>query len=214
MASCSHHRNYYELLEIEPSASPHKIREAYIRAKETYSPNSPALYSMFSEEEARQLLKLIEEAYLILSNQAERINYDLQLRNKGPIALPNFAVGYPVRSKPIPDQVPDGFARSKFGVYEILPEIEEQIANESILDGNFIQKIRMYKNINLEQMSAETRISRSYLAAIESNDFEALPAAVFVRGFIVQISKVLSLNHEKVARTYMNYFKKGRVGED
>ena len=215
----SHHQNYYELLEVDPSSSLHKIREAYIRAKKTYSPNSPALYSMFSETEARQLLKLIEEAYHILSNQAKRIDYDLRLQNKNSKTLSRVSlINDPTLVKntliPIPNQVPEGFAKSKFSVYEILPEIEEQIASESVLDGKFIQKIRMYKNINLEQMSAETRISRSYLVAIESNDFESLPAAVFVRGFVVQISKVLDLNPEKVAKAYMNYFKQGYVGKN
>ena len=197
-------QNYYEFLEVEPSASLHDIQEAYVRAKKMYSPNSPALYSMFSEGEVRQLLKLVEEAYLILSNEARRVNYDRDLQKK---SLPN-------QSLTSLDQIPEGFANSKLSVYEIRPEMEEQILNESVLDGNFIQRIRMYKNINLDQISHETCIKRNYLVAIESNDFEALPAAVFVRGFVVQISKILGLNHEKVTNMYMKYFKKSCVGED
>ena len=39
-------QNYYEILEIRPDASYKEIEEAYRRAKETYSGESPATYSL------------------------------------------------------------------------------------------------------------------------------------------------------------------------
>ena len=217
------HKSYYEILEVNPSASLEVIRTAYIRAKQTYSSNSPKLYSIFSKKEAKQLLTLIEEAYLILSHQAKRSDYDLsqQAQHQGAsvplIKAPPSPKAQSIAGESLPfilesSDMPDGFICSKFGVYEVLPEMEEQITNGSAFDGSFIQKVRMYKKINLEQMSRETRINRAYLASIESNDFESLPAAVFVRGFIIQIAKALGLNPEKVAKSYMMFFKQGYVG--
>lgn len=71
--------SFYDLLEISPEAGPTEIYEAYQKARETYSPHSPAIYSMFTEEEARDLLKLIDEAYSTLSNRSRKRAYDLQL---------------------------------------------------------------------------------------------------------------------------------------
>ena len=65
-------QNYYEILEVKPTAGSSEIYSAYQRARTTYSPNSPALYSMFTPEEAKQLMALIEEAYQTLSLQARR----------------------------------------------------------------------------------------------------------------------------------------------
>src|ERR1700733_1752237 len=72
-------QTYYELLEITPQAGPGEIYNAYQRARATYSPSSPALYSMFTPQEAQELMTLIEEAYQTLSHQARRHDYDLKM---------------------------------------------------------------------------------------------------------------------------------------
>lgn len=79
MAERSGNQTYYELLEIPQSAGPMDIYNAYQRARKTYSPSSPALYSMFSPEEASQLMSLIEEAYQTLSHQGRRKEYDQKI---------------------------------------------------------------------------------------------------------------------------------------
>src|SRR5580698_2093570 len=71
-----HEQTYYELLDIKVSASQEDILKAYNRARATYGHNSPALYSLFNKEEAQELLKLIDEAYSVLSNQFKRRQYD------------------------------------------------------------------------------------------------------------------------------------------
>ena len=75
-------QNYYEILEVATDAPDHEIRAAYLRAKDTYSPDSPALYSMFTKEEAEQLQDLIEEAFLVLGDQSKRQKYDMKLMGK------------------------------------------------------------------------------------------------------------------------------------
>src|ERR1700677_5232411 len=75
-------QTYYELLEVEPTASQEDILKAYNRARATYGNNNPALYSLFNKEEAQDLLKLIDEAYAILGNQFKRKQYDTQTPNR------------------------------------------------------------------------------------------------------------------------------------
>lgn len=232
-------QNYYEILEISADAPHHEIVAAYERAKETYSPDSASLYSMFTEQEAQDLRRLIEEAYLVLSNQAKRREYDLVLKvkMKQPEAgdLPDFTPQEQHQQQqqnaaarngnfqktivkessegklppsPTSGAIPAGFAKSRLSVYEINANFEAEVAAMKEFDGETLKKIRQYKNINIEQMSKETRISRSYLAAVEANDYEALPAAVFARGFVVQIARLLNLDDNLVAQSYMSKFKK------
>jgi curved DNA-binding protein CbpA len=211
----SDEQNYYEILEISAEAPHHEIVAAYERAKSTYSPDSPSLYTMFSEDEAAQLRRLIEEAYVILSNQAKRREYDNVLKARTmlqpkPEELPDLKVEQKSSTPTVSasGQVPAGFAKSRVSVYEINKEFEVEIAAAKDFDGAYLKKIRQYKNINIEQMSKETRISRSYLAALEANDYEALPAHVFARGFVVQVARLLNIDDNVVAQSYMSKFKK------
>ena len=77
--------NYYEVLEVAEDAPPHEVHKAYQRAKSTYSSDNPALYSMFSPEEARELLRLIEEAYMVLGNLGLRKSYN-EARARGEVS--------------------------------------------------------------------------------------------------------------------------------
>ena len=51
--------NYYEILEVGSNAAQHEVTTAYERARTTYSGDNPAIYTIFSENEARELLTLI-----------------------------------------------------------------------------------------------------------------------------------------------------------
>lgn len=102
---------------------------------------------------------------------------------------------------------PEGFARTKDSIYEVNPEIEKKIKQNTIFTGKFLKEIRLYKRLTLEQVSNETKISKGYLAAVEAEDFDGLPARVFIRGFVIQMAKMLGLDEESVAQSYMSRFK-------
>ena len=213
-------QSYYEILDLHPGAAPHEIQAAYLRAKETYSPESPALYSIFSEQEAKELLRLIEEAYHTLSNQARREKYDQSLNlqsnkkassNQDPPTngrlSPVDGSAKPFKTESSTNNLPEGHGRTRISTYQIDLAVEEEIAETETFDGAFLQKVRKYKQVSIERMSEETRISKSYLSAVESDQFEKLPAPVFVRGFVVQIAKTLGLDDQKVANSYMNFYR-------
>ncbi|MGE0525567.1 MAG: helix-turn-helix domain-containing protein [Bdellovibrionales bacterium] len=219
-------QTFYEILEISPTAGPSEIYSAYQRARSTYSPSSPALYSMFTPDEAQELMSLIEEAYQTLSHQARRREYDMKigltrpapLYKVTPIAATEQAAATaarrredqwvgPVRITPKKEDLPAGFGRTKFTIYEINPEIEAEIESMQECDGQFLQKIRLYRGVSLDQMSEEIRVIKSTLVALEANDLDALPVAVFTRGFVIQMARVLGLNEHKIADAYMKFFK-------
>lgn len=217
--------NYYEILEVAPDAPPHEIHRAYQRAKNTYSADNPALYTMFSAEEARELLLIIEEAYLVLGNPAMRRAYDEALARGGP--MPESIASLTKTQTPtqiadthksLPDFEPpetpkatsdSSTGRTSLSTYKIDEEFENELKNTTEFDGTLLQRVRLYKNISIDQLSEATKIGRPYLMAVETNDYKSLPAAVFVRGFIVQIARVLGLDEQKVASSYMKLFRSG-----
>lgn len=217
-------KNYYEVLEIETNANPQTIENAYIRARNAYSGDSVALYSLMTKEECDAILGQIEEAYSVLGFPEKRREYDrLRGYNQGAYA-PKIEINQPTmvehRSKDsiqyddfgsnlIEAKVSKITAQKKFGLeFEENKEMDDMIRDCSEFTGQVIKKIREYKNVTIERMAEMTRISKTYIRAIEDEDLTKLPADVYTRGYVYQIAKVLKLNPDQVAASYLLHFKK------
>ena len=206
METCTRY-NYYDVLELSPLSPQHEITEAYIRAKSTYSGENPAIYTVFSTEEARELLSLVEEAYSVLGNKVLRGLYDEKL-GQGNVTISNStsdALKAESKSRTLQNQVPKKVVNFKLD-YPVDLEFEEKITNMSDWTGQLIRQVREYKQVSLEKMSEITKISSFYLQAIETMDKDHLPAKVFVRGYVSQICKTLSLQEKVVCESYMKHF--------
>ena len=92
--------------------------------------------------------------------------------------------------------------------YVINADFEKEVEDATEFTGDFLRKIREYKNLDLERLSDMTKVSRLYLQGIELEDFGKLPAAVYVRGFVFQYAKCLKLKPEVVANSYVARMKK------
>ena len=92
--------------------------------------------------------------------------------------------------------------------YVINADFEKEIEDATEFTGDFLRKIREYKNLDLERLADMTKVSRIYLQGIENEDFGKLPAAVYVRGFVFQYAKCLKLKPELVANSYVARMKK------
>lgn len=68
--------------------------------------------------------------------------------------------------------------------------------------GEFLRETRISQGIDLVTVAKETRVPRRSLQAIEENDFAALPAEAFARGFYVLYAKALAIDPEKVLQMY------------
>lgn len=104
---------------------------------------------------------------------------------------------------PSPVQIPalpKAAARPGDPAAALLAEIEA----ETDWSGDFLKKIREARRISIEEMSSSTKINKSYLIAIEDENFGKLPAPVFVRGFIIQIARILLLPPDRVAAAFMS----------
>jgi curved DNA-binding protein CbpA len=102
-------QNYYELLEVTPSASMAEIRAAYERAVETYSADSVAIYALENPAQADELRDKLREAMEILTDQGLRGDYDRM-------------IGLPPRPQPQPQ--PEDAAAPALAAAELMASSE------------------------------------------------------------------------------------------
>ncbi|WP_372651159.1 helix-turn-helix domain-containing protein [Halobacteriovorax sp.] len=218
-------KNYYDVLEIPATATQEEIQQGYVRAKNAYSLDSLALYSLMTKEECNSILDLIEEAYSIVSDPLKRQQYDEARglnkdfsyqdanrssetfkRNDTPDSKLDAQLG--TDNNPSEGNVKRIVASQKFALnYQEDPEMEEKISQAIDFTGEFLKEIREYKNVDILRMSEMTKVSKTYLKYIEEESITKLPATVYVRGFVYQYAKCLKLNPEMVAASYLNRIK-------
>jgi DnaJ-class molecular chaperone len=220
-------KNYYEVLEVETNANPQQIENAYIRCRNAYSGDSVALYSLMTKDECNSILGQIEEAYSVLGFPEKRREYDRlrgfnqsglsHIRNINQIHTistlddrPKDIIEYEdYSSNLIEAKVSKITAHKKFGLeYSEDTDMDRKIRECTEYSGTFLKEIREYKNVTMDRMAEMTRISKTHLNALENQDIVKLPADVYVRGYVYQYAKVLKLNPEQVATSYLLHFKK------
>ena len=67
------------------------------------------------------------------------------------------------------------------------------MTNGPTLLGDYLKQKRLDKNFSLEKLSQKTKISINILKSLEANDFDHLPSAAYIKGFVTSYVKVLSL---------------------
>lgn len=179
---------YYEILGVSPSATLEEIEVAYIKARQIYSPENPEFATSFGEEEATELRSWVEEAYNILVKKLKNQTQFIQTLQKA-------------EKTPFQFEREDGLINS---------ELETELLKTNFYDGLLLKKIRLKKNVSLNYISNKTCIGVHHLIAIEANDFDSLPAAVFVRSYVKQIAQILELNSKEVCESYMKLYTESR----
>lgn len=217
-------KNYYEILEVPSDADFETIHKGYKRAKSAYSQDSLALYSLMGSDECQKILTLIDEAYSIISDPEKRKRYDHarglnqgvqykaytnetteKKQDEGSEQRP------PESSSEAGRNMPRMMAQRKFALtYPVNQAFEKEIEQTTEFTGEFLQKIREYKQVDIPRLAEMTRVSKNYIRYIEQEYFEGLPAMVYTRGFVYQYAKCLKLNPELVATSYIHRYRKAR----
>lgn len=196
--------DYYEILEVSKNAPQNEISRAYERSKNTYSSANPAIYTIFSEQEARELMKMVDEAYSVIGNKTLRTIYDQKIQDftcsTEELSLENLM-------KAMKNLQTNQLKVDLKLTFVVNEDLENEIKSCEKWDGDFLRKIREYKNVSIERLHKITKINPYYLTAIEEMDISQLPATVFIRGYIVQFARALHLNDKKVPDSYMKLLK-------
>ena len=70
--------------------------------------------------------------------------------------------------------------------------------------GATLRHARMRKRLTLEQIAQSTKIHVATLEALETNDFDRLPASIYTRGFLRTFAKEVDLDPEETVAQYMD----------
>ena len=81
----------------------------------------------------------------------------------------------------------NGFIRKKVG---------------SLTLGEKLQKMRNEKRLSLGEISRATKIQVKYLEYLENNDYDKLPASVYVKGFLRSYAAYLGVNENSLIKSF------------
>ena len=90
------------------------------------------------------------------------------------------------------------------------PNVAFEVTSDTECSGSLLRRLRESADANLDSVAEITKISKRYLHALEENDFESLPAAVYVRGFVSEYARALGLDPKLVSKSYMSLYKRYR----
>jgi flagellar biosynthesis protein FlhG len=146
---------------------------------------------LYEEHELAELHARVNAAHDTLFAPERRRQYDL--------ALPEADLARAVRAASASRRTP---------VAASAPE-ERVETNEVALDpaaevtGAALKKLRVAKGIELGEIAQRTKISERYLRAIEDEQFADMPAAVYVRGYVMEYARALRVDTQRVTESYL-----------
>jgi len=214
--------NYYELLEVSPTATSQDIHRAYERIRRIYEPNSIALYSLFSAEETAAIHQRIEEAYRTLVYEDNRKRYDAILRQQNQLPEPAPPPPPPShRHQPVqPAFTPPSDSHylsttePPQAPAEEMPPPPERVAPVSQFIAEFsgaaIKMLREQQGLSLRQIADMTKVSARYLEMIEDENFLKLPVRAYTRGFLTLYAKALGCDPDRVTADYLKRYDAAR----
>ncbi len=127
---------------------------------------------------------------------------DPQEENTEPAAL-----GF---SEPAINATDPGFSPAVVQRKEIASEELERLRESFGMDGRFLAAVRQAQGVRIEEVAEATKISTRYIEAIETNAFERLPSAIFVKGYLREIAGVLHLDADEVVEGFLALFSRQR----
>jgi len=194
--------DHYELLELDRDASHEDVERAYRLACATWAEDALAPYSVASEGELSSLRDRVEHAYRVLSDADARGAYDAALgRLRASIdAEPDLGFDEDEKEDLAPAELP-----AEIEAFEDLSGPED-----GRWTGGALRRTRLARGLELDQIHAITKVNPTHLRSIEEERFDALPAAVYVRGFVAAYARCLGLDAGRVANDYLERLQAAR----
>ncbi|HEX7667797.1 MAG TPA: helix-turn-helix transcriptional regulator, partial [Polyangiaceae bacterium] len=107
------------------------------------------------------------------------------------------------------EQVPESLSarasRPALAAEELMlrSELLRELGPDTEFTGPLLRKVRESMGIDVTEIAQRTKIAKAHLVAIEEENFSALPATVYVRGFVSELAKFLKLDPVQVQRTFL-----------
>jgi flagellar biosynthesis protein FlhG len=178
--------SHHDVLEVERGATDEEIRRAYKRMCGVFDQENLVTFGLLDAEGVDTARARIDEAYDVLLDPARRRPYEISV----------FPEADETKAEAEQEQVPAG---------ELPPA--PSITPDTEFGGALLRAVRESQGTSLQQISERTKVSLNYLRCIEEDEFDQLPAAVYVRGFVTEVAKCLRLDPEQVSQSYLRRYK-------
>jgi hypothetical protein len=178
---------HYAVLGIGPRATPEQVDRAYRHAAGLYDEEALATYSLLDSEERQQARARVEAAYVVLRDAGRRREYDLSLGMAETVASL-------VPSPPVVDA----------------PARPPLVVLPDPVTGPDLKRFRESRGIPLREIAAASKVGVRFLEYIESERLDALPAPVYLRGFVQEYARVVGLDPRPTAQSYLARVAGGR----
>lgn len=203
--------NYYEMLRVPANATLFELKQAYSDALAIYGHDSLATYSLFPEEERRAILETLETAFRTLTDATRRTAYNQTLVQTGALDPSKLAANQP--KKPVPifestgitDKVLLKRKISKKISAASISQLSRDIAAADSISGHDLKKLREKIGVSLDEIYGATRISISTIKAIEDDEFENLPSALYLKNFLRAYASLVKLEPQTVIEGYLKH---------
>ena len=212
--------NYYQILQIPANARADEIKHAYRNALAIYAAGSVATYSLFSEEQRERLLQAIETAFDTLINEETRTVYNQMLIDTGQVDAADFSrqgqrkLGAYCDARTLSNEKSlSQWVQKKADTAEIR-QLIDAILSKEILSGLELKQLREAYGIDIPEIHAVTKISSDCLKRIEANQFEDLPAEIYVKQFLKAYAEVLHIDSGHVIDSYLKFMARAMPDND
>ncbi len=212
--------NYYQVLQIPANARADEIKHAYRNALAIYEAESVATYSLFSDEQRERLLQAIETAFETLINEEKRTVYNQMLIDTGQVNVADFSrqgqrkLGTYCDTRTLSNEKSlRQWVQKKADTAEIR-QLIDAILSKEILSGLELKQLREAYGIDIPEIHAVTKISGDSLKRIEANQFEDLPAEIYVKQFLKAYAEVLHIDSGHVIDSYLKFMAQAKPDND
>ncbi len=190
----------YDVLGVPRTAGDEEIRRAYKLQREIFREDSLPIVSLVDGPGVREEQARIKEAYDTLLDPVRKGAYDMSV-------FPDDEPASVAPEHPQPSATEAELA-------ELRAELAREMTPETPFTGALLRRAREAQGIELGEVAQKTKIAPMHLRAIEAEDFAALPARVYVAGFLKEMAKVLGLDPTQVTKTYLKRLRAARAGRD
>lgn len=167
--SAEEHSKYFETLELAPGASFSEVRNVYERLRSLYSGNSLELSAINGDFTEQRREDILRQ----IEEAFERLSEFFEDRKKPFIYTERPALVFSGELKKYMEEVPS-------------------------FSGPALRQIREMLDIELEDIVGYTNIRKQFFAAIEDERFSSFPAEIYLRGYITEYARFLSLDTARV----------------
>jgi curved DNA-binding protein CbpA len=188
--------NCYALLGLEPGATTEQIEKAFRYLIELYGDDSLATYSLLDPGEARQVRVQLREAYDVLRDPVRRLEYDVRhglISGRAP-AVGGESAAVANASRHESGENGERGARTVRSEPVVLPDP---------VTGSALKAFREERGIRLREIADNTKITLRYLEYIEADRHSALPAPVYLRGFLQGYAQAVGLEPRRTTEAYL-----------